>query len=63
MLKVERRKRKRIKRRRIRDKEKVIKAMDSLVLTALGKDEFRNFKDYKEEMEDFTFDSVFGGMV
>lgn len=37
--------------------------MDSLVLTALGKDEFRNFKDYKEEMEDFTFDSVFGGMV
>lgn len=65
MLKRNPRKRKRRK-RRTTDFKKVYKKeakreMDETVLDSIGKSEYKNFKEYKDDMESFTFDSVFGG--
>ncbi len=65
MLKRNPRKRKRRK-RRTTDFKKVYKKeakreMDETILDSIGKSEYKNFKEYKDDMESFTFDSVFGG--
>ena len=65
MLKRNLRKRRKRK-RRMTDFKKVYKKearreMDETVLDSIGKSEYKNFKEYKDDMESFTFDSVFGG--
>lgn len=65
MLKRNLRKRRKRK-RRTTDFKKVYKKearreMDETVLDSIGKSEYKNFKEYKDDMESFTFDSVFGG--
>ena len=65
MLKRNLRKR-RNRNRRTTDFKKVYKKearreMDETVLDSIGKSEYKNFKEYKDDMESFTFDSVFGG--
>lgn len=40
-------------------KHEAISEMDSLILDSIDKSDFYNFKEYKNEMETFTFDSVF----
>lgn len=61
-----RKRRKRKRKRRTTDFKKVYKKearreMDETVLDSIGKSEYKNFKEYKDDMESFTFDSVFGG--
>lgn len=35
--------------------------MDYIVMDSIGKSEYDSFKEYKSDMEDFTFGSLFGG--
>jgi homoserine dehydrogenase len=36
-------------------------AMDNVVLdTVVGEEDYENFKEYQDDMEDFTFDHIFG---
>lgn len=42
-------------------KKKMTDVMDTIIMDSIGKEDFDDFKDYKHEMEDFTFKSVFGG--
>ena len=34
--------------------------MDNLVLDAINKSDFEDFKEYQEEMESFKFSDIFG---
>lgn len=42
-------------------KEEMSSIMDTIVMDAIGKGDFDSFEDYEDEMQDFTFKSVFGG--
>lgn len=42
-------------------KREMTETMDVIVMDSIGKGDFDDFKEYKEEMEDFTFGSIFGG--
>ena len=42
-------------------KKEARREMDETVLDSIGKSEYKNFKEDKDDMESFTFDSVFGG--
>ena len=39
--------------------EEAIEDMDTLILDNLTDSDYENFKEYKDEMEDFTFSSIF----
>lgn len=42
-------------------KERMTETMDTIIMDSIGKSEFDDFKEYEEEMSDFTFKSIFGG--
>ena len=64
------RKRKRVKRKRRKRsmidesfsdtfKKEITDTMDMIVLDSMGKSDFKDFDEYQEEMESFTFNDVF----
>ena len=44
-------------------KEEAKEEFDSLLLSTVNRDDYESFKEYKEDMEDFSFASVFGGWI
>ena len=40
-------------------KKEANKSMDMIVLDGIGKTGYDSFSEYKEDMEDFTFSSIF----
>ena len=67
MQKVRRKRRiRKNERRMIKDFQKAYKKeakreMDELLLDSVGRSDYKNFKEYKNEMESFTLADVFGG--
>lgn len=41
-------------------KENMIETMDDILLDTITEEDYRNFQEYKEDMEDFTFENIFG---
>ena len=41
-------------------KKEMTQTMDAIVMDSIGKGEYSDFKEYKNDMEDFTFASIFG---
>ena len=35
--------------------------MNEVILDSINKPEYNNFKEYKDDMESFTFSDIFGG--
>ena len=40
-------------------KKEITDTMDMIVLDSMGKSDFKDFDEYQEEMESFTFNDVF----
>ena len=40
-------------------KKEMTDTMDTIVLDSMGKSDFKDFDEYQEEMESFTFNDVF----
>ena len=42
-------------------KKEAKREMDEVLLDSVGRSDYKNFKEYKNEMESFTLADVFGG--
>lgn len=42
-------------------KKEAKQEMDEVILDSIDKSEYDNFREYKDDMESFTFADVFGG--
>lgn len=42
-------------------KKEAKREMDEVILDSIGKSEYDSYREYKDDMESFTFSDVFGG--